>query len=161
MLKGSKKSLFRVLCLGALCLKGLMADPNAEELVNLGIEGYDKQDFTQAKKYFEKSCELQNGFGCVFLGASYEDGKGVEKDLKKALDLYEKACELKDSWGCFNAGVIYNTTKNFKEAIAHYSKACELNDDKGCYNLGVIQYKGEGMARNEKQAVENFKKLVS
>ncbi|PDW57953.1 Sel1 repeat protein HcpA [Helicobacter pylori] len=230
MLGSVQKTLFGVLCLGALCLRGLMAEPDAKELVNLGIESAKKQDFAQAKTHFEKACELKNGFGCVFLGAFYEEGKGVgkglkkaiqfytkgcelndgygcrllgnlyyngqgvskdakkasqyyskacdlnhaegctvlgslhhygvgtPKDLRKALDLYEKACELKDSPGCINAGYIYSVTKNFKEAIVRYSKACELKDGRGCYNLGVMQYNAQGTAKDEKQAVENFKK---
>ncbi|WQS33978.1 hypothetical protein KVF10_05305 [Helicobacter pylori] len=59
MLENVKKSLFRVLCLGVLCLGGLMAEINpgyAKALVNFGKESYDKQDFTQAKKYFKEEC---------------------------------------------------------------------------------------------------------
>ncbi|AFX91421.1 cysteine-rich protein C [Helicobacter pylori Aklavik117] len=51
MLENVKKSLFRVLCLGALGFYGggLMAEINpryAKALVNRGKESYDKQDFT-------------------------------------------------------------------------------------------------------------------
>lgn len=66
MLRSVKKTLFRVLCLGALCLRELMAEPDAKEFVNLGIESAKKQDFTQAKAHFEKACTLKDGFGCVF-----------------------------------------------------------------------------------------------
>ncbi|GAA8468398.1 hypothetical protein HpDR51_29820 [Helicobacter pylori] len=84
MLKNVKKALFRVLCLGALCLGGgLMAEPNAKKLVDLGRNSYSKQDFTQAKKYFEKACELKDGVGCFNLGVLYDNGQGVGKDLKK------------------------------------------------------------------------------
>ncbi len=72
--------------------------------------------------------------------------------------MYEKACNLKDSPGCINAGYMYSVTKNFKEAIVRYSNACELKDGRGCYNLGVMQYNAQGTAKDEKQAVENFKK---
>ncbi|GAA8794674.1 hypothetical protein BTM148_01200 [Helicobacter pylori] len=41
-----------------------MAEPNPEELVLLGIKSYEKQDFSQARKYFEKACDLNNGGGC-------------------------------------------------------------------------------------------------
>ncbi|GAA7452639.1 hypothetical protein ckin116_06580 [Helicobacter pylori] len=41
-----------------------MAEPNPEELAGLGLQNYYKQDFTQAKKYFEKSCDLNVGLGC-------------------------------------------------------------------------------------------------
>ncbi len=58
---------------------GLMAEPTPEELVLLGIKSYEKQDFSKAKGYFEKACELNSGSGCNFLGFLYENGQGVEK----------------------------------------------------------------------------------
>ncbi len=45
-----------------------MAELNAKKLVDLGRNSYSKQDFTQAKKYFEKACELNDGDGCSALG---------------------------------------------------------------------------------------------
>ncbi|GAA9170862.1 hypothetical protein BTM356_05190 [Helicobacter pylori] len=55
MLENFKKAIFRALC----CVligggEGLMAEPNPGELVLLGIKSYDKQDFSKARKYFEK-----------------------------------------------------------------------------------------------------------
>ncbi|UOR45966.1 tetratricopeptide repeat protein [Helicobacter pylori] len=40
-----------------------MAEPNPEELVLLGIKSYEKQDFSKARKYFERACGLNNGGG--------------------------------------------------------------------------------------------------
>ncbi len=40
MLRGVKKAVFRVLCLGALCLGGLMAESNPKELIFSGITIY-------------------------------------------------------------------------------------------------------------------------
>lgn len=71
-----------------------MAEPNPEELVLLGIKSYDKQDFSKARKYFEKACDLNNGGGCSFLGGLYYNGDGVKQDSKKAAALFEKACKL-------------------------------------------------------------------
>lgn len=72
----------------------LMAEPNPEELLNLGIKNYEKQDFSKARKYFERACELNSGGGCVALGDLYYDGEGVEKNLIKAAQFYSKACKL-------------------------------------------------------------------
>ncbi|BAW65382.1 cysteine-rich protein H [Helicobacter pylori] len=69
--------------------EGLMAEPNPEELLNLGIKNYEKQDFSKARKYFEKACDLNIGRGCNGLGVLY-----LEKDSKKATALFEKACKL-------------------------------------------------------------------
>ncbi len=73
---------------------GLMAEPNPEELVLLGIKSYEKQDFSKARKYFERACGLNNGGGCGALGVLYKDGQGVEKNLTKAAYFYSKACEM-------------------------------------------------------------------
>ncbi|GAA7622409.1 hypothetical protein HpBhutan227_12440 [Helicobacter pylori] len=76
MLENFKKAIFRTLCLGCVLIGGggLMAEPNLEELVLLGIKSYEKQDFSKAKGYFEKACDLNNGRGCSFLGVLYQNG---------------------------------------------------------------------------------------
>ncbi|WP_437342426.1 tetratricopeptide repeat protein [Helicobacter pylori] len=40
-----------------------MAKPNPKELFDLGMLSYDKQDFSKARKYFEKACDLKYGRG--------------------------------------------------------------------------------------------------
>ncbi|GAA7349375.1 hypothetical protein HpCK69_05070 [Helicobacter pylori] len=60
----------------------------------MGIKSYEKQDFSKAKGYFEKACDLNNGSGCSLLGLLYKYGQGVEKDLTKATYFYSKACKL-------------------------------------------------------------------
>lgn len=113
-----------------------MAEPNPEELVDLGMLSYDKQDFSKARKYFERACGLNNGRGCNGLGDLYDDGKGVEKNLIKAAQLYSKACGLKDGRGCFNLGRLYyfgeGVEKNLTKAAQYISKACKLGDQKAC-----------------------------
>ncbi|WQY30010.1 tetratricopeptide repeat protein [Helicobacter pylori] len=71
-----------------------MAKLNPEELFNLGMQSYDKQDFSKARKYFEKACELNYKFGCSWLGAMQYQGKGVVKNEKQAMKKFEKACKL-------------------------------------------------------------------
>ncbi|EJC53893.1 cysteine-rich protein H [Helicobacter pylori Hp P-41] len=108
MLGNFKKAIFRVLCLGCVFIGGgLMAEPNPEELFNLGVKSSEAKDYIQAKKYFEKACGLNNGGGCGALGDLYDDGKGVEKNLIKAAQLYTKACELKEGLGCKRLWSLY------------------------------------------------------
>ncbi|QQW91895.1 hypothetical protein HG561_01780 [Helicobacter pylori] len=52
MLGSFKKAIFRALCLCCALIGGLMAKLNPEELFNLGMLSYDKQDFSKAKEYF-------------------------------------------------------------------------------------------------------------
>ncbi|MCQ2615354.1 sel1 repeat family protein, partial [Helicobacter pylori] len=126
-----KKAIFRALCLCCVLIGGggLMASQTPKELFDLGMHNYDKQDFSKARKYFEKACDLNYGSGCGALGDLYDDGKGVEKDFKKALALFEKACDLNNSGGCGTLGMLYefgqgwkklnkSRSKDFKKALA-------------------------------------------
>ncbi len=62
---------------------------------------YDKQDFSKARKYFEKACDLKYGGGCGALGdLHYYNGKGVEKNLTKATQYFSKACKLGNQKAC-------------------------------------------------------------
>ncbi len=63
---------------------GLMAEPNHEELVLLGIKSYKEQDFFKAKGYFEKACDLNNGGGCSNLGGVISKWSGSGKRLNKS-----------------------------------------------------------------------------
>lgn len=120
-----------------------MAEPNPEELFNLGMLSYDKQDFSKARKYFEKACGLNNGGGCNNLGVLYRDGQGVGEDLTKATQFYSKACDLNNGGGCFRLGVLYEygqgVEKNLIKAAYFYSKACKLGFQKTCEILKELR----------------------
>ncbi len=122
---------------------GLMAEPNPEELVLLGIKSYEKQDFSKARKYFEKACDLNIGDGCSGLGFLYGSGKGVEKDLTKAAYFYSKACELKEGDGCGALGALYyngdGVKQDSKKAVALFEKACKLGYKKACEMLKELR----------------------
>ncbi len=66
----------------------------------MGVKSIEAKDYIQAKKYFEKACDLKYGGGCGALGDLYGSGEGVEKSLTKAAYFYSKACELKEGDGC-------------------------------------------------------------
>lgn len=79
---------------------GLMAEPNPEELFDLGVKSIEAKDYIQAKKYFEKACDLNNGGGCGNLGVLYYNGDGVKQDSKKADQYFSKACKLGNQETC-------------------------------------------------------------
>ncbi|KNE11573.1 tetratricopeptide repeat protein [Helicobacter pylori] len=120
-----------------------MAEPNPKELFNLGMLSYDKQDFSKARKYFEKACELKDGMGCKNLGALYYNGEGVEKDLIKAAYFYSKACELKEGDGCGALGGLYyngdGVKQDSKKATALFEKACKLGYQLACEMLKELR----------------------
>ncbi|MCC0753210.1 sel1 repeat family protein [Helicobacter pylori] len=62
-------------------------------------EGVEKNS-TKAAQFCSKACNLNNSWGCGYLGFLYEYGQGVEKDLKKAAYFYSKACKLGEQLAC-------------------------------------------------------------
>ncbi len=113
-----------------------MAEPTPEELFNLGVKSIETKDYIQAKKYFEKACDLKYGGGCGALGDLYDN---VEKNLIKADQLYTKACELKEGLGCKRLWSLYyygrGVEKNLIKAAYLYSKACKLEFQLACEML--------------------------
>ncbi|ALM81436.1 hypothetical protein APV63_07450 [Helicobacter pylori] len=136
MLRGVKKAVFRVLCLGALCLGELMAEQDSKELIFSGITIYTDKDFTRAKEYFEKACELNEALTCTLVGEFYRDGEGVAKDLKKAFEYSAKACELNDAKGCYALAAFYNegkgVAKDEKQTTENLEKSCKLGLKEAC-----------------------------
>ncbi|WP_367703808.1 tetratricopeptide repeat protein [Helicobacter pylori] len=114
----------------------LMAESNPEELFDLGVKSIEAKDYIQAKKYFEKACDLKYGGGCGALGDLYDD---VEKNLIKAAQLYTKACGLKEGVGCKRLWSLYyygrGVEKNLTKATQYASKACKLGDQEACEAL--------------------------
>lgn len=137
MLRGVKKAVFRVLCLGALCLWGLMAESNPKELIFSGITIYTDKDFTRAKEYFEKACRLNDADGCAILREAYSKVilKGSAREsIEKALEhtATAKACKSNDAEKCKDLAEFYFNANDLKNALEYYSKSCKLNNVEGC-----------------------------
>ncbi|NHB24110.1 sel1 repeat family protein [Helicobacter pylori] len=113
-----------------------MASQTPKELFDLSVKSNKAKDFTQAKKYFEKACNLNYAKGCVSLVGLYEG-----ENLVIGENPSEKLVK-----------------ERLKKAAQYYSKACDLKNDFGCSTLGAMQYIGKGVVKNEKQAAEKFEK---
>ncbi|WP_143541464.1 tetratricopeptide repeat protein, partial [Rodentibacter genomosp. 1] len=66
-----------------------------------------KQDYIQAKKWYEKASEQKHAAATTNLGYLYENGYGTRQDKYKARELYGKGCDLGNQIGCNN----YNNMK--------------------------------------------------
>ncbi len=66
----------------------------------IGIYYLHKENYLQAKRYFEESCYFNNSYSCLEIGKLFQYGRGVSKDISKAKIYYEKSCNLGDSYAC-------------------------------------------------------------
>ncbi|MCG3024811.1 tetratricopeptide repeat protein [Helicobacter pylori] len=134
-----------------------MAEPNPKELFDLGVKSIEAKDYIQAKKCFEKACDLKYGGGCYWLGAFHESGGGtVKKDLKKAIQYYVKACELNEMFGCLS--LVSNSQINKQKLFQYLSKACELNSGNGCRFLGDFYENGKYVKKDLRKAAQYYSK---
>ena len=106
----------------------------------------ESNSYTDAFRYCEKACNLDNGRGCNGLGFLYYTGNGVRQNYQQAKIYFEKACNLDDGFACSKLGVLYVTGKgvreDYQQAKTYFEKACNLDDGGGCVNLGFLYAKG-------------------
>ncbi|MBQ9589797.1 MAG: sel1 repeat family protein, partial [Butyrivibrio sp.] len=48
--------------------------------------------YSDALQECQKTCDLNGGEGCTYLGILYAEGKGVKQDYQKAITYFDKAC---------------------------------------------------------------------
>lgn len=115
----------------------------------LGDAYCEIQDFFNAKKYFEISCNnsVDTKLGsCYNLAVMYYESKGVRQDYHKAKELYDKACKLKHARACFNLGVLHNNGQGVKQNLStakqYFGKACDFGEQIGCDNYREFNERG-------------------
>jgi uncharacterized protein len=90
------------------------------------------------------------------LGARYEDGRGVDRDMKSALEWYRKSAEQGYARAQGYLGVIYDKGRGVKqdeaEAARWYRKAADQGDAQSQYNLGMFYLYGHGVEKNRDDA---------
>ena len=58
------------------------------------------QDYNAIRQESEKACDLGHAGGCLNLGNSCANGRGVKQDYIQANTLYTKAWDLGEQKGC-------------------------------------------------------------
>ena len=122
---------------------------NSTAYGQLGRAYYQLNDYFNAKKYFEISCNKVSDIqaeSCYNLGVMYVEGQGVRQDYHKAAELYKKACDMKYADACNNLGVLYGKGQGVKQnrsiAKQYYGKACDLGEQMGCDNYKLLNNQG-------------------
>ena len=120
-------------------------------------------DHVGAALWFQRAADLQDPRGMYFLADSYLQGKGVAKDPSHAVELLKQAAANKNALAMRLLGDFYKNgirpviDKNLGEAFRLFSSASDLGELEARGNLGVLFLNGDGVEKDEKQAVELFK----
>lgn len=77
----------------------------------LATNYYNNNNYTDAIKYLELSCQDGNGEACVAAGVMYDSGEYIPENNEKAISLYASSCKLKYTQGCLNLEQMTQETK--------------------------------------------------
>ena len=105
--------------------------PNAEleAMYNKGKEAYDKQNYTEAVKWFAQAARQGENNSQFYYGMCCEFGRGVTKNEAEAIKWYKKAANQGNTKAYYRLGDCYKkgigVAKDIEEAKKWYSKAAE------------------------------------
>lgn len=112
---------------------------------------YDTVDdnYDLARYYYQMAANQRNVIGEYNLGLIYEQGKGIEPNLKYAQKIYKNAAQKNHIKATVQLAGLYLTgvdgDQNEKEAINLYQKASNAGDRDAQYQLGLLLETGYGL----------------
>ncbi len=132
-----------------------------------------KQDYNKALEWLKKAAEQKNTDAEYYLGAMYHYGLGVEKDHQLAATWYKKAVangheeaqkELKKITDTTSENVSFEVAlkhyekQDYQTAFTSFKKLAEQGDAKAQLKLAIMYEKGQGVKKNNEEAIEWYKK---
>lgn len=114
-----------------------------KDYFTLGVKAYQQGNYSQMIFNWEKAVEQGNANAQYNLGICYENGQGVEKDLKKAFDLFHSAAQNKHTGSQYKIGVYYAegiyVLRNIKEAMKWLEKAAKQGDKNAIAQFDLLK----------------------
>ena len=117
------------------------------------------QEYAKALAWANKCLDVEPEAGCV-LGQIYDEGLGVEPDIRKAMGYYEKAADGGDADAQNILGNYYSSVERTEEeldlerAFNYYQKSAAQGHVYGTLNLGLCYASGYGCVKNMEKAFE-------
>lgn len=128
------------------------------------LECMEKEDYAQAKEYFEKAVEEGVTKAYCDLGNLYYNGNGIEKDYKRAFELYQKGAKAGDPNSLHNLGMCYfwgqGTETDLQKAAFYNEKAAKAGVVKSMFDMGLNYERGYGVSQNIEKALFWFEKAA-
>jgi len=131
----------------------------------LGEEAFNRQDYSEAVRYFREMSDLGDSYGQYMLGKCYYSGLGVAKDFKTAFELYSQAAKTKMPVAINGKGVCYlkgrGTKQDFNKAAECFREAAEEGLPIAQANLADCYVYGNGVEQNYAIAKDWYEKAAN
>jgi len=144
---------------------------NAYRGLGVGIPINLLIDLNKAFEWYQKSADQGVALACLAISDMYEH-ECVPKNLAIAKEWYEYGVAItkkdaeagdRDSqnlYGFLHKQQMFGHLPDFEKAREWFSKAADQNDAMAMLNLGIMHAMGEGVPKDEKQAIEWYAKAV-
>ena len=102
---------------------------NPDDLIKIGKELAEKQQYDFAIKYIEKALKLDPNVHNALNALGFANGRSG--NYPEAIKCYEKALELKPNFqkAMGNLGHVYQLKEDYQKAVEHYEKALQMNPE--------------------------------
>ena len=116
-----------------------------------------KEDYAQAKEYFEKAAQEGVAEAYCELGNLYFNGKGVEQDYRRAFEYYQKGAKAGEAYSMDNLGMCYfwgyGTETDVHKAAFYNEKAAKAGSVRAMFDTGMNYERGYGVSQNIENAL--------
>jgi TPR repeat protein len=102
-----------------------------------------------------------NAVACYLMGFAFDSGRGRPVDRSKAVELYAKGCDLGNIDACkalARMRLSGETVATADQVVRALEKACGASDAEACMYLALVYHNGDGVPRDEAQALSLLKK---
>ncbi|ORU93517.1 MAG: hypothetical protein A6F70_05805 [Cycloclasticus sp. symbiont of Bathymodiolus heckerae] len=144
-------------------------DKNSVQAVQ-SLEAYAKYKMAQydeAREIWLMLAEKNNASALINLANLYEQGQGVERDLKQSVAWLRQAADLGDVRGQYQLAMAYEkglgVDRDLHQAAYWLEKAAEQGDETAQFNLGVMlatNY-GEGLTTSSNEQRQSAVKWLT
>ena len=126
-----------------------------------GVRNYEK-----SKKYYLYAVNKNEPYAINNLGYSYQEGRVVEKDLKKALKLYKKSAKLGNHWSHGNIANFYlfglgGAKKSYTRAVSHFKLSQIENYSTGNFSDIYILFEKKRLPKTKHEFFEWKKEYLT
>ncbi len=99
------------------------------------------------------SCQHGSGLSCLTLGVTWNEGRGVARDLSESGKNFGRACDLGAQYAC--PSLVALVKENGPDV---FRPACDRGDGESCFILASLYYAGGGVPKDPAMAVALFRK---
>lgn len=146
--------------------KKRQAQLTPKQMYEKGMSAYERDNYSEAVKWFMKSADQGYAEAQNMLGRMSEmGGRGVPKDYSEAMRWYRMAAEQGFATAQKNLGSMYENGKgvsqDYAEAMKWYRKAADQGDDWAQYYMGVYYEHGYGVPQDIAEAKRWYQKAAA